>query len=960
MNTEYTSQRGEQKWQHDVEVRLMGTPAVRHKGEEVSFPYQKVEGLFYYLCVNNQITRTQAIGVLWADSSETTARKNLRDALYNIRKVLGQDILIIEGNSRIALNRERDISIDIEQDTRENLLEKVRGEFLQFFYVKNCYEFEDWAEGERLRRRRDYIKALQLKIMELKPGEEPEFLEESGRIFLQQEWMDEEIYRCIMKKMAEAGRYSVAVELYQKLREFLKKEVGEEPEEETKNLFEKISGMKKSLKLPDLKTKDYFFGRTDILYDIYFKVFANEESDERSQVSYLITGEPGIGKSMLLEQIHRMFEKSDYLVFSWNCCETEKELYLMAWYGIMEAVAEYCKINGLTVDSPIDILQNHTDTDLRFLMTRFEVLTESVFRYLSKNFRNKKILLLIDDIQWMDPMSVRLMSNLLFRMGHGNLLVMAAYREEDGDAIKNFKIPLIGRGLLKEIILKPFTFAETQEIISQSGSGLEKDPVLAREIYEKTQGNPLFFMESLRLFDEGDTWEGFTDKTSNVLQSRLLRLSRRERTLLDILSIFSLPASLQEINQIFGLEDGQLRQILEPLLEKKILCEKWSKGEIRYGFRHQILHEYVYKSLSEEKRNMYHAYIARFYEERYRETPDLEICSLVLYHYEQCGNLYKTYEYKVKYLEPFYTITYALYPMLARKAVFSGNIDGYYAREDELVLLAEEIKEQQEEKPELAPIRMRIEYLLGRYEMFVADSSQGKKHVEKSLELARELQDRDYMFYNYLQLILYGDLTGQNGFMQDVIDTCMIFMKDCTHHHIEEECMLLRYLATSKVKNGEYAEAEKLYQEAINYLGGREEKKAKYLKELSACYHNMGLCYIRQKKWQEACGYLEQAIHLGEEYKIYGETGIFYSDMSFALYHLGEFEKAEQYAYIAKEYFAKVGSVWGEAKAERCIGIVLEAAGDAEEGAKHREISEKLAKRLGSDFLREELKRLEE
>lgn len=82
--------------------------------------------------------------------------------------------------------------------------------------------------------------------------------------------------------------------------------------------------------------------------------------------------------------------------------------------------------------------------------------------------------------------------------------------------------------------------------------------------------------------------------------------------------------------------------------------------------------------------------------------------------------------------------------------------------------------------------------------------------------------------------------------------------------------------------------------------------------------------------------------------------------MSFALYHLGEFEKAEQYAYIAKEYFAKVGSVWGEAKAERCIGIVLEAAGDAEEGAKHREISEKLAKRLGSDFLREELKRLEE
>lgn len=772
--------------------------------------------------------------------------------------------------------------------------------------------------------------------------------------------MEEETYRCIMKKLAEAGRYPAAVELYQRLRDFLLKEVGEEPEEETKKLFEKISGMKRSLKLSELKAKDSFFGRTDILYDIYSQIFTNEERDERSQFSFLITGEPGIGKSMLLEQIRKLLGESDYLVFTWNCCETEKELYLMAWYGIMEAVAGYCEKNGLEVETPIDILQNHTDTDLRFLMTRFEVLTESVFRYLSKYFRNKKILLLIDDIQWMDSMSVRLMINLLFRMGRENLFLIAAYREEDGDEINNFKIPLIGRGILKEIVLKPFTFPETQEIISQVGSRLGEEPVLAREIYEKTQGNPLFFMESLRLFDEGGIEEVFTDKMSNVLQGRLLRLSRQERTLLDILSIFSIPASLQEINRIFGLEDRGLQQLLDPLLEKKFLCEKWSKGEIRYGFRHQILHEYVYRSLSVEKKKMYHAYIAGFYEDLYKAKPDLETCSLVLFHYEKCGNLYKSYEYKVKYLEPFYTITYALYPMLARKAVFSGNIDGYMAREDELVLLAEEIAQQQEKSPELAPIRMRIEYLLGRYEMFVADSGQGRKHVEKSLEMATELQNRDYMFYNYLQLILYGDLTGQNDFMQEVIDTCMVFMKDCTHHHIEEESMLLRYLATSKVKKGEYEEAEKLYREAIAHLDGREEEKEKYLKELSACYHNMGLCYIRQKKWREACGYLEQAIQLGEEYKIYGETGIFYSDMSFALYHMGELARAEQYAYTAKKYFAKVGSVWGEAKAERCIGIILEAGGSVREGARHRKISENLANRLDSDFLREELERLEE
>ena len=46
----------------------------------------------------------------------------------------------MEGNTLIVLNRQMDIDIDIEHVTRENLLESWKGEFLQFFFVKNCYE----------------------------------------------------------------------------------------------------------------------------------------------------------------------------------------------------------------------------------------------------------------------------------------------------------------------------------------------------------------------------------------------------------------------------------------------------------------------------------------------------------------------------------------------------------------------------------------------------------------------------------------------------------------------------------------------------------------------------------------------------------------------------------------------------------------------------------------------------
>lgn len=614
----------------------------------------------------------------------------------------------------------------------------------------------------------------------------------------------------------------------------------------------------------------------------------------------------------------------------------------------------------MEVESPANILLNQNSEDAQFFMTRFEILTEAVFRYLTKYFRDKKILLFIDDIQWMDTMSIRLMSNLLFRMGMGKFIVIAACREGAGNDVKNLKVPLIGRGILKEINLKPFTLAETRKIISDIGGSLEKNLTLSDGIYEKTQGNPLFFMESLRLFEKGDQKEVFTDKMSNVIQGRLLDLSKNERILLDVISIFSLPITLCEINHISGMEDLRLLEILESLMEKRLICEKLNKGKICYMFRHQIIREYVYSRLPMEKKKIYHNAIAHFYENLYEKDKNVALCSQIIYHYEQCDDIYKIYWYKVEYLEAFYRINYDLYPVLARKAVFSRNIDGCNAQEDELVKLAEEIKNIQKKDSRLTPIRVRVEYLLGRYEMFVVDCDKGRAHIEKSLELARELQDRDYIFYNYLQLILYGDLTGQNEFMQNAVKTCVVFMKDCTHHYLEEECMLLRYRGICLMKNGEYKEAEMLYQDAIHRLELSERKNEKYLKELAACYHSMGNCFILQRKWDEACEYMAKAVETGQRYKLSGESGVFYLDMGFVLYHLGEYGRAEEYVLKAKECFVNVQSLWGEAKAELCSALISEAEGMTEDAEKHRQNSEKLAKKMDSPFLREELKKMEE
>ncbi len=195
--------------------------------------------------------------------------------------------------------------------------------------------------------------------------------------------------------------------------------------------------------------------------------------------------------------------------------------------------------------------------------------------------------------------------------------------------------------------------------------------------------------------------------------------------------------------------------------------------------------------------------------------------------------------------------------------------------------------------------------------------------------------------------------------MRQVIETCMEFMKDCTRHHLEEECMLIRYLGICMMKDGEYEKAEKLFMEAVKRLDHTDGSTERYRRELSACHHDMGICYIRQKKWEKACVCLKRAVEIGEKYMISGEAGVFYSDMSLALCRMGDCSGAERFAEKARTCFVRAGSLWGEAKTELCYALIKEAQGEPEEGKRRRELADRIAKKLDSRFLWEELKSME-
>lgn len=86
----------------EYEVTLLGIPGVCKDQEPVRFPYRKAEGIFYYLCVEKHTNRDELVSLFWGSGDEASGRKNLRQALFQLRKLLGEEASLAHGGRPLA------------------------------------------------------------------------------------------------------------------------------------------------------------------------------------------------------------------------------------------------------------------------------------------------------------------------------------------------------------------------------------------------------------------------------------------------------------------------------------------------------------------------------------------------------------------------------------------------------------------------------------------------------------------------------------------------------------------------------------------------------------------------------------------------------------------------------------------------------------------------------------------
>lgn len=234
-----------------LQVRLLGQFDVRMDGKKIAIPTRAGQSLFAYLILNAGAPqrREKLAGTFWPETSDENARRNLRQELWRARKALSahspseEEYLVAEEIS-ITFDSNADYWLDVAQfertDANQNSaseqmqqLSLYRGGLLPGFY-------DDWVVLERERLQALYEQRLQQLLEHLIAAQLWTAVLEWSEKWIALGQTPEPAFRALMLAYGARGDTAKLVSTFERCREALAKEVGVDPSDQTRELYEKL------------------------------------------------------------------------------------------------------------------------------------------------------------------------------------------------------------------------------------------------------------------------------------------------------------------------------------------------------------------------------------------------------------------------------------------------------------------------------------------------------------------------------------------------------------------------------------------------------------------------------------------------------------------------------------------------------------------------------------------------
>ena len=384
----------------------------------------------------------------------------------------------------------------------------------------------------------------------------------------------------------------------------------------------------------------------------------------------LISSEPGVGKSRLAEALASQIAAKPHIQLRYFCSPHRQDSALYPWIAHMERAAGFVHGDGLDVRlvkvqtllaateaPPEDValiagLHGLRSAGLASSLDltpqrRKEMTFEALLRRFKSLARQQPVLMVFDDIHWIDPSSRELLDRVIEWATNSPVLLLVLFRPE-------FQPPWTGQ---PHVTLLTLTRLDRDDTVAMVASVAEaaRNPALppetVEEIAARTDGVPLFVEELTRAVLEAGT----TSRIATVLPAappltavipatlhgsliaRLDRLSPAARDIARKGAAIGREFRYELIKEITDYPDTVLREALDQLTSANLLFLRGMPPQSTYMFKHALVQDAAYSMLLRAARRQAHARIVAALEDR-NDDIDAIAAELLAFHYERAGN----------------------------------------------------------------------------------------------------------------------------------------------------------------------------------------------------------------------------------------------------------------------------------------------------------------------------------
>jgi class 3 adenylate cyclase/tetratricopeptide (TPR) repeat protein len=361
-----------------------------------------------------------------------------------------------------------------------------------------------------------------------------------------------------------------------------------------------------------------------------------------------LSGEPGVGKSRLTWEFTH-----SHRVNGWLTLEAGSVSYGKAtsWLPVIDLLRTYCgidaqddhrrmrqKVLGKVLDldralestlpallALLDIPVGDAEWEALDPPQRRQRTLDACKRLLLRESQEQPLLLVFEDLHWIDAETQALLDSLVDSLPTAHLLLLVNYRPE-------YEHHWGRKSYYHQLQLDPLPPASAQELLDAL---LGDHPALAplkRLLIARTEGNPFFLEESVRTLVETGALTGergahrlgqpvestlVPATVQAVLAARIDRLAPEEKWLLQAAAVVGKDVPYALLRAIGDESEEELRQRLDTLKAAEFLYETSLFPELEYTFKHALTHEVAYGSLLQERRRGLHARIVAAIETLY-------------------------------------------------------------------------------------------------------------------------------------------------------------------------------------------------------------------------------------------------------------------------------------------------------------------------------------------------------